>query len=75
MKRKIQKIIDDADLVCENHHEIPSHTLCEELGHLRCRLSNAEEDLCEAERCLEKAIRAVERVSDRYEMHRGGNPM
>lgn len=72
---KLQKIIDDADHVCENHHDTPSHVLCDELASLRCRLASEEEVLCEAEKLLERAIMAVNRVSDRYEMHRGGSPM
>lgn len=72
---KLQKIIDDADHICENHHDTPSHALCDELASLRRRLANEESMLCEAEECLERAIIAVDRVSDRYEMHHGGAPM
>ena len=72
MKNQIEKIIEDADYVCENHHDMTAEAISEELAALYRKLVNIEDQIEIDRELLVKAKNAVSRVSDRYEMHHGG---
>lgn len=72
MKNQIEKIIEDADHVCENHHDMTAEAISEKLAALYRKLVNIEDQIEIDRELLVKAKNAVNRVSDRYEMHHGG---
>jgi len=69
---EILAIIEDADNITTNHHEMTAHAISDGLASLNCKLANIDRQRDEEAELLEKAQNAVNRVSDRYEMHHGG---
>ena len=72
MNKQIERLIEDADHVCEEHHEMTTEAVAKELATLNCKVANIEDQLARDGKLLVKAKNAVSRVSDRYEMHHGG---